>query len=260
MGSSESVYEVQTSGFWLSVAAEFVGTMLLVIFGCGSCAYEAIPLAIALSFGLSVSTVVWAIAHVSGGHINPAVTMGFLATRKMSFIKAFMYVVSQMSGAIIGAVILNSLYPESTFKGLCTPTPKTGTSAIVTFTVEFLVTFLLVFVVFATCDGQRKGFAGSGPLAIGLSVTVGHLMGMNLTGAGTNPARVFGPAVISGTFDRHWAYWIGPMAAGAVAGFIYDFLFAVNACTEKLKAFFTTADYNDADFKKVSCGINIPHS
>lgn len=182
MGRVSNVGDIQSGKFWLALLAEFIGTGLLVTLGCGSCTEGTSTTAIAFSFGLTVGTIVWAIAHVSGGHINPAVTVGFLVTRKISLVRGLFFIVSQCIGAVAGAGLLLVTIPVNVTG--YSPNPTLGTSApgkgstitpVQVFLVELVITFVLVFTVFATCDSRRKGFSGSGPLAIGLSVTVGHL-------------------------------------------------------------------------------------
>lgn len=255
MARSSNVGDLQSGKFWVALLAEFIGTALLVTVGCGSCYAGSSHVGIALSFGLSVGTIVWAIAGVSGGHINPAVTIGFLATRKISLVRGLFYIVSQSIGAIAGAGLLRMVTPCNATAGV-NPNPTLGTSTppkdgsvtnFQIFLIEQTITFVLVFTVFATCDSRRKGFGGSGPLAIGLSVTMGHLWAVAFTGAGTNPARVFGPAVVSHTWVGHWAYWLGPIVGGITAATLYDFVMAVNASRAKLAGFFTS-DYDDDDF------------
>lgn len=253
MAQNSNVRDLQSVKFWFALLAEFLGTSLLVTVGCGACAahkWQSI-VQISLAFGLSVGTIVWAIAHVSGGHINPAVTVGFLVTRKISLVRAVFYIVSQSLGAISGAGLLKIVTPNTNISNpnpaLGTSTPDKNVSAYQTVIIELIITFVLVFTVFATCDHRRKGFKGSGPLAIGLSVAMGHLWAVPFTGAGTNPARVFGPAVVSHTWNTHWAYWLGPIIGGISAALTYDLLLAVNAGRPKLGAFFTK-DYDDAHF------------
>lgn len=183
MARSSNVGDLKSGKFWVALLAEFIGTGLLVTVACGACfAGSTIP-GISLAFGLAVATIVWAIAHVSGGHINPAVTAGFLVTRKISLVRALFYIVSQSIGALAGAGFLQVVTPRNETSGLG-PNPTLGTSTppgdgsvsrFQVLLIEAAITFVLVFTVFATCDPRRKGFNGSGPLAIGLSVTVGHL-------------------------------------------------------------------------------------
>lgn len=256
MARSSNVGDLQSGKFWVALLAEFIGTAMLVTVGCGSCYAKSSLVGIALSFGLSVGTIVWAIAHTSGGHINPAVTVGFLVTRKISFVRGLFYIISQSIGAIAGAGVLHLVNPSNATAGY-NLNPTLGTSAppanspithFQVFLIELIITFVLVFTVFATCDSRRK-FPGSGPLAIGLSVTMGHLWAVPFTGAGTNPARVFGPAVVSHTWVHHWAYWLGPIVGGISAALLYDFVLAMNASKAKLTGFFSSG-YDDDDFNE----------
>ncbi len=163
--------------------AEFIGTLLLVLVACGATEYTECNLHISLAFGLTVGTIVWAICRVSGGHINPAVTLGFLVTRKISFVVALLYIAAQVSGAIIGAAILYSLTPhESSYTGsFGTPVLQNDVSVIQGFGIEFFITFMFVFAIFATVDGNRKDIGGSGPLTIGLALTIGHLWAVSMS-------------------------------------------------------------------------------
>ena len=180
MGMSEDIAEMKTGLFWRAVCAEFLGTLLLVLIACGSCWKGEIVVAISISFGLTVGIVVWCIAHVSGGHINPAVTLSFLVTRRISIFRTIFYIIAQCAGAVAGASLLRALTPKGSNDGLCAPAPAFELSFVKACSFELSVTFLLVFTVFATCDGRRNGF-GLGPLAIGLSITCGHLWAVSTT-------------------------------------------------------------------------------
>ena len=176
-----SLSDLKQRGLWTAGLAELLGTMFLVIAGCGSCSNwgtKAPVLHIALAFGLSVATIVWWIGHKSGGHINPAVTIGFLVTRKISVVRALLYIAMQLIGALVGAGVLKALTPAGVNDGLCTPTPTGGSYPVgvaQAFGVELIVTFTLVFTVFAACDGRRGDLKGSAPLTIGLSLTMCHI-------------------------------------------------------------------------------------
>jgi aquaporin-4 len=206
---------------------------------------------ISLAFGLSVATIVWAIAHISGGHINPAVTFGFLVTRKISVLRALLYVACQCLGALIGAGILKLVSPSEAQKSLGHSAPDDLMKIEHTLLVELLITFVLVWTVFATCDSQRTDMAGSGPLAIGLAIAMCHFWAVPYTGSGMNPARVFGVAIVSDNFDItvHWAYWVGPLIGAALAALMYDFVFAVNATGAKVRGFFSLG-YDDSQFDR----------
>lgn len=257
MPTPGSLQDVKTGGLWRAVVAEFLGTMLLVLVACGACVVpDANLVTISLVFGFSVATIVWAICHVSGGHINPGVTTGFVVARRISCLRGILYIVAQCVGAILGAAILKGLLPEELSKdGLGTSSPanltaygphvELGKGQIVG--IELIITFVLVFTVFSCCDGLRKDLTGSIPLTVGLSISMCHFFAVRLTGSGMNPARVLGPAVISGTWNDHWAYWIGPLIGGAIAGLLYELLFAVNASVDKLKGFFTK-DYDNDNY------------
>lgn len=259
--SRNSLQDLKSRKFWLAVLAEFLGTGLLVLVACGSCANffkdrENPPPAdlvqIALAFGFSVATIVWSIAHVSGGHINPAVTIGFLVTRKISLLRAALYIIAQSLGAIVGAALLLMLSPGDVNTAVGNTAPNANMSLMQTLLVELIISFVLVWTVFSTCDSQRTDLAGSGPLAIGISIAMCHLWAIPYTGSGMNPARSFGSAVMSGYLKEsagtHAMYWLGPLSGGAIAGLLYDQLFAVNASLSKTKAFFSRRDYDDQQF------------
>lgn len=280
--STTSLQDLKSRRFWLALIAEFIGTLFLVLVACGSCAsfpvkksggrgnnteaYEkhlpADVVQISMCFGLSVATIVWAIAHVSGGHINPAVTMGFLVTRKISIIRAVLYVAVQTVGAVLGAQLLKLVSPHGTNDALGTTSPAAGVGIGQAFAVELFITFVLVWTVFATCDGLRTDLSGSGPLAIGLSIAMCHLWAVPYTGSGMNPARAFGSALVSDNMNPsiHWLYWVGPLLGGALAAILYDFLFAMNANGDKLKGFFSS-DYDDSNYdRKGRKSSNDPNS
>lgn len=183
-----SIDDLKSVFFWRAVVAELIGTLLLVFVGCGSCLswdeektnYNPV-VQIAFCFGLSVGTIVWGIAHVSGGHINPAVTSAFFITRRISFAKAIFYIAAQCVGAILGALILKGVTPYQRWGALGTTGLNKEMETGRAFGVEFMITFVLVFTVFAACDGKRTDLKGSGPLSIGLSVTMCHLFAVSKT-------------------------------------------------------------------------------
>ncbi|XP_076373061.1 aquaporin AQPAe.a-like isoform X2 [Tachypleus tridentatus] len=164
-----------------ALLAEFLGTAILVLIGCGSCItgwdldYSPTIVQIALAFGVTVGTVVQFIRHVSGGHINPAVTIGFLVAKKISLLRAILYVIVQCLGAIVRAGLLKGLTPSNLQGNLGATVVNQHLSPVQGFVVELCITFVLVFTVFACCDENRGDIKGSAPLAIGLSVATCHM-------------------------------------------------------------------------------------
>ncbi|HEY2645644.1 MAG TPA: MIP/aquaporin family protein [Candidatus Acidoferrales bacterium] len=220
------------------LAAEFVGTFAFVFFGVGAiCADQFLRsstsgqqgfglLGIALAQGLTIAIMVTALRHISGGHFNPAVTIGFWVTRKLSTFETLAYWVSQVAGAVAAASLLRRLpFDAWGTVQLGTPDLASGVTRATGMVFEAVMTFFLVFVVFATVVDARGAFDKVGGFAIGLTVTIGVLLGGPFTGGALNPARAFGPALISNHWTNHAVYWIGPLAGGVAAGWLYDALF-----------------------------------
>ena len=180
-----SIDDVKSSAFWRAVFAEFLGTFLLVLFALGATRqdWQADTLdivQIALSFGFSVATSVWIIGHISGGHINPAVTCAMLVTRRISFIRTVLYIIVQCLGAITASAFLKAVTPSAIIGTLGATTLSDGMTSGMGCGVEFFITFGLVATVFAACDSKRTDLGGSVPLAIGFSISVGHLWAVSV--------------------------------------------------------------------------------
>ncbi|XP_030759041.1 aquaporin AQPAe.a isoform X3 [Sitophilus oryzae] len=214
-------------GLWKALVAEFLGTFILVAVGCGSCIGSPTTVQIALTFGLTVAALVQAIGHVSGCHINPAVSVSLFVTGDIKLLKMLLYIVAQCIGAVTGAAFLQFLLPEKLVGSLGITNVNADLNACQGFLFEALLTFLLVFVIHGVCDGRRKDITGSVPLAIGLTITAVHLSGIQFTGSSVNPARSLGPAVVMNLWENHWVYWAGPILGGVLAGLIYRFIFKV---------------------------------
>jgi aquaporin TIP len=204
--------------------AEFVGTFALVFAGMGAIAVGADLVGVALAHGLVIAVMASAVGHISGGHFNPAVTFGFLVTRRIDPSLAGAYVGAQLLGATIAALALRALYPDGLDLDAGVPQLQ-GVSAGAGMGIEAILTFFLVWVIFATAADPRGAFKSIAGLAIGLTITLDILAGGPLTGAAMNPARSLGPALVQNVWDDFLVYWIGPLAGGGLAALLYDLLY-----------------------------------
>ncbi len=213
---------------WKAYLAEFIATFTLVFIGAGAICLNAHNagavglVGIALAHGLAIAVMVAAIGHISGGHINPAVTIAAWITKKINFTDTIGYIISQLAGATLGAFTLKCLYPAMIAGPVALGTPQLDPSFSFQhgILIEAILTFLLVFVIFGSAI-DSKG-SKSGWLMIGFTITMDILMGGPITGAAMNPARAFGPALASGLWTNQIIYWIGPILGGAIAGLVYD--------------------------------------
>jgi len=223
------------------ISAEFLGTMWLVFGGCGSAVLAAaFPqigiglLGVSFAFGLSVLTMAYAVGHVSGGHFNPAVTIGLFAARRIPAKDIAPYIVAQLAGAIAGAGILYLIASGkagfSTSAGFASngydansPGGYTLVAALIT---EVVMTFFFLIVILGSTDDRApKGFA---PIAIGLALTLIHLVSIPVTNTSVNPARSTGPALFVGgwAIKQLWLFWVAPIIGAAIAGALHRSLIA----------------------------------
>jgi MIP family channel proteins len=207
------------------LTAEVVGTFFLVLIGPGAAMVNAwaggsIGVAgIALAFAFVVIAMVYALGHVSGAHINPAVTIAFWSARRFPARDVIPYVVAQCAGAAAAAATLRAILGPVGNLGATVPAIPIGAA----FVIEWLLSFVLMLVIMAVATDDRvaPGFA---PLAVGLTVGFCALTGGPLTGASMNPARSFGPAVAGGVWAAHWVYWLAPITGMIAAARLYDWL------------------------------------
>ncbi len=215
---------------WRHFASEFIGTFALVFVGSGAImtarmsGSQAGLVEVALAHGIILAVMVSALMRISG-HFNPAITLGFLAVRRIEVMMAALYIVAQVLGAIAAAYALKAAYPDSVFVatrggGQAIALDITGGQA---FILETIATFFLVFVVFGTAVDLKGPKIGG--LAIGLTIAADILAIGPLTGASMNPARSFGPAVASGVYEAQLLYWAAPILGGLIAALMYEFLF-----------------------------------
>ncbi|KAM5179908.1 aquaporin-5-like [Mantella aurantiaca] len=220
--------EICTGQFTRAFTAELLGTLIFVFFGLGSTLNwpSELPsiLQIAFTFGLGIGTLVQSIGHVSGAHLNPAVTVAFLVSSQISLFRAVCYVCAQLLGAAIGAGLLYEFTPEEFHGGFGVNGPSNNATEGQAVTVEIMLTLQLLLCIYASTDNRRDDNVGSPALSIGLSVVLGHLVGIYFTGCSMNPARSFGPALVVGNFSAHWIFWIGPMVGAILASLIYNYV------------------------------------
>src|SRR5215210_5191110 len=231
----DGLYGSSTSDPILGAAlAELVGTFILV-FGGTAVAVGAIlgrptagaaydSLAVALAFGLALAAVVAAVGHVSGAHVNPAVTLGMAATKKFPWQFVPHYVVAQLVGAVLAALATWVTFGGAGARGeakLAATFPAQGVGDLQAFVVEILITFILVFVVMAVATDQRAP-AAIAPIAVGFALAVGVFIAGPVTGGSVNPARSLGPMIVAGDLSSVWLYILGPIIGGVLGALLYD--------------------------------------
>ncbi|KAK2497888.1 hypothetical protein MC885_015315 [Smutsia gigantea] len=215
---------------WTAVSkalfAEFLATGLYVFFGVGSALRwpSALPsvLQIAITFNLATAMAVQVTWKASGAHVNPAVTLAFLVGSQISLPRAVAYVAAQPAGATVGAALLYGVTPGDIRETLGVNVVRSSISTGQAVAVELVLTLQLVLCVLASTDSRQA--SGSPATMIGISVALGHLIGIYFTGCSMNPARSFGPAVIIGKFTVHWIFWVGPLTGAVLASLIYNFI------------------------------------
>ena len=236
-----NLYVIYGGGVMKKYIAEFIGTMTLVILGCGTamlvgCSSEQGTgyLLTALAFGLTIVGMAYCVGNISGCHINPAVSLGVLMSGGMSSSDFIGYVVSQCLGALAGSGILAAIF------GLGGVTDKTGGygsnglagvngSAIAGLLVEIVLTFLFVMVILGVTS-KKAGHGSFGGLIIGWTLVVIHILGIGLTGTSVNPARSIGPAIVAAISGNTapvaclWVFIVGPLIGAALAAVVYKYL------------------------------------
>lgn len=223
--------------------AEFIGTAVLVIFGCGVAMTNGFGtgfVGTALAFGLVIVAMAYSIGNVSGCHVNPAVSIAMLVNGKMSLKDFVAYVISQFIGAIVGAVVLLAIFTDKVAElGMGTNGFGEASAAGVGLGGAFIAEVVLTFVfVIAICGvTSKEKFSGVAGVVIGLALTLVHLMGLPITGTSVNPARSFGPALVSMlsggnggvlAFSQVWVFIVAPLIGGVLAALVYKALDSEN--------------------------------
>jgi aquaporin TIP len=209
--------------------AEFIGTFALIFVGAGSiiAVHGNNLTAIALAHGLAIGVMASAVGHISGGHFNPAVTLGFLVTRRIEPRLAATYWFAQFTSAVIAALLLTAVLPQPAVDAvdLGVPALGPGISAGAGLVIEIVLTFFLVWVIFATAADPRGAFAAISGLAIGFAITLDIFIGGPFTGAAMNPARALGPQLVQGIWSNAWVWYLGPALGAVAAALLYEFLY-----------------------------------
>jgi aquaporin Z len=210
--------------------AELLGTFALVFIGAGAVASKYFPEAtygifgVAVAHGLVLAVMVTALLGISGGHLNPAVTLGLVAVRRADLRTGLAYIVAQLLGALLAALMIKMVYPLGVVRpiSLGTPTIANTIQLQQAMIIEGLMTFFLVSAYFGTILNPAAPRLGG--LGVGLTLLFDMLVGGPLTGAAVNPARAFGPALVSGQWVGHLVYWIGPIVGGVLAALLWEYV------------------------------------
>jgi aquaporin Z len=230
--------------------AEFIGTFWLVFGGCGSAVLAAaFPslgigfLGVALAFGLTVLTMAFAIGHISGCHLNPAVSVGLVVGRRFPVADLWAYVVAQFAGAIAAAAVLYIIASGKAgfdlaggfASGYAEHSPG-GYSLVACLVAEIVLTFMFLMIILGATD--RRAPQGFAPIAIGLGLTLIHLIGIPVTNLSVNPARSTGPALFVGGWavQQLWLFWLAPIVGAAIAGIVYPAVAGETEAGRKLAA------------------------
>ena len=209
---------------WRRAATEGLAAFALVFAGCGAIVTDASydgalgTVGIGLVFGLIIMVMIYATGHLSGAHINPAVTIAFTLTRHFGVRDAAAYIAAQLAGAGAGALVLLAVWPDKPAAlGATVPSVAAGSALVY----EVILTAILMFVIIAVATDSRAVGAAAA-IAIGGTVGLDAIFGGPVTGASMNPARSFGPALAAGEWQDFWIYVVGPVAGAAVGAFAYQ--------------------------------------
>jgi MIP family channel proteins len=205
--------------------AEFIGTFALVFAGTGAIMINEISggsinsVGIGLTFGLIVTVMIFSIGHVSGAHINPAVTFAFVVSQEFPASNLLFYWLSQILGAIAASLLLLNLFGDIAQLGATVPLGSASQSLVM----EFILSFILMFVIMSVATDVRA-VGSSAAIAIGATVALEAIFAGHISGASMNPARSIGPMLVSGIWTHQWIYIVGPALGTSVGGFCYKWL------------------------------------
>lgn len=228
-GRIMGVRDFSTLVIWKMIVAEFLGTFLLVTFGCGTMIYinkEELVVQIALAFGTVLAGMVYAFGHISGCHVNPAVTLSFLIVGKCPVLRTLIFIPVQLFGATMAMYCLLQATPARTrINNVGNTILFNSLSARQGFVLEAFGTFAFVLVIHSVAN-DKTVTRGSSSIIVGLALVACHLFLINFTGCSVNPARSFGPSYVYKKWENHWIYWYGPII-GALCAAIVHFVISV---------------------------------
>ena len=247
LNAENFVPEDLLANWFRPLIAEFIGPFALTFLGAGSILLAGTQgysnggtlVMVALAHGLAIGLMVAAAGHISGGHYNPALTVGLWLGGKIGALKSVAYIAAQLIGAVVAAMILKRLFDQSTVT-LHNAVPAVnysgdGDGVIIgrpnALIIEIILSFFLMYVVYGTAVDKR-GASAIAPLAIGLTITMDVLMGGPLTGAAMNPSRQFGVALVDGTWKDWWIWWVGPIAGASLAAIVQSYIFMPKSASE----------------------------
>lgn len=230
--------KIATKDFWRAIFAELFGCIFFLVcvtsvalsWGNNNVAnVSANNVEIGIGIGLAIASIAQAVGHVSGGHLNPAVSLGMIVGGRINVIQGLFYIVAQTIGAIIGSALTYACTPAKFREGLGVNMISPNIAVEQGFGMEVLFTFLLVFFVFSITDPKKNTEPYGTTLGIGVVIWVCHVCLIPYTGCSINPARSFGPAAVMGIWKDHWVFWVAPLLGGALAALIYNVIFFVKS-------------------------------
>jgi MIP family channel proteins len=207
-----------------ALVAEAIGTFALVFAGAGAVVVDARThelghVGVAITFGLVIMAMIYAVGHISGAHFNPAVSFAFAVTRHFPWPRTLAYWGAQLGGALVAAALLRGSLGDDAHVGATLPSGSEGQS----FVWEFVLTFFLMFVVMAVATDTRA-IGEAAAIAIGATVGLDAMFGGPVSGASMNPARSIGPAIVSGDLHALWLYVVAPLAGATLGAVVYQFI------------------------------------
>ncbi|CAL8250668.1 unnamed protein product [Arctogadus glacialis] len=251
------VRKLRSRQFWRAVLAEVLGTLVLVSTMLGASVpgpgeAPGGPLYPALAIAAVITSLGHCFGEISGAQVNPSVTLSFLAAKKIDLVRALAYVAAQCLGAFLASGALYLALPHKSTAEVFVNRLGPDVNAAQAVGVEVLCTFSMVFAIFSVEEQRRRESTEPSHLGIGLAHTAAVFIGARFSGAGMNPARALGPALITGYWENHWVYWIGPVTGGVLAGVSHEFFFAHSASRQKLVACLTCKDIDMVETASVS--------